>query len=83
MHGLDGDREETWTARNRVFWLKDPECLQKAFPSARILTYGYAGYSRTHGNKQRQHQTLYGHGQELVSDLWLERQNVLCLFPHY
>ena len=66
MHGLNGHREKTWTSANGVFWLKD--CLPHSFPTARILTYGYAGYTHNHGEYKLQQQTLYGHAEDFVSD---------------
>jgi hypothetical protein len=43
VHGLTGDREETWTAKNAVApW---PQTLLPAqIPSARVLTFGYDAY---------------------------------------
>ena len=44
VHGLHGDREDTWTT-NRIGddqgrnWLKD--LLQKHYPGSRILAFGY------------------------------------------
>lgn len=43
MHGLTGDREKTWTAKDAASpW---PEALLPAkVPDARILTFGYDAY---------------------------------------
>jgi protein SERAC1 len=42
VHGLTGNRENTWTYRNgsqKVFWPRD--LLSKTLPRARIATFGY------------------------------------------
>ncbi|KAM3549110.1 hypothetical protein ARSEF4850_009032, partial [Beauveria asiatica] len=39
LHGLNGHREKTWTARNGVHWLRD--LLPEDLPQARILCWGY------------------------------------------
>ena len=42
VHGLGGDRVQTWTVgeeREGVFWPRD--LLPKDFPTARILSFGY------------------------------------------
>jgi len=41
IHGLDGDRELSWTAEGNKMWLRDPDMLPKDVENARILTYGY------------------------------------------
>ncbi|KAF8530221.1 hypothetical protein BU17DRAFT_59986 [Hysterangium stoloniferum] len=43
IHGLDGDREKSWTADNEKLWLRD--FLPQAIPAARILSYGYDAYT--------------------------------------
>ena len=47
IHGLDGHREKTWTAKNEVNWLRD--LIPEHIPNARILTWGYDAntHSRT------------------------------------
>lgn len=52
-------------------WLRD--FLPSHFPTARILTYGYAGYSHANGKRKIAKQTLYGYGENLVTTLWLDR----------
>ncbi|KAF8526941.1 hypothetical protein BU17DRAFT_28331, partial [Hysterangium stoloniferum] len=64
IHGLDGHREESFTADNGVLWLRD--LLPKALPSARILTYGYD--ARTHGENRSQ-QTFYDISVDFVVKL--------------
>jgi hypothetical protein len=73
VHGLNGHRINTWTATNGVCWLRDKNMLPAQFPTARILTYGYAAYTHTDGPNQVQHETLYGHGQGLLQKLALKR----------
>ena len=44
IHGLDGHRENTWTKRDRILWLRD--WLRSDLPNARVLTYGYDADTR-------------------------------------
>jgi hypothetical protein len=69
VHGLDGKREKSWTAKNSVNWLRD--LLPTDIPHARIYTWGYE--ARTHGTSPIKSQTIYDHGRNLVSDLCRER----------
>ncbi|CCA71494.1 hypothetical protein PIIN_05431 [Serendipita indica DSM 11827] len=39
IHGINGHRENSWTADNGTMWLRD--ILGADVPNARILTYGY------------------------------------------
>ncbi|KAF8507759.1 hypothetical protein BU17DRAFT_57183, partial [Hysterangium stoloniferum] len=64
IHGLDGDREASFTADNGVLWLRD--LLPEAVPSTRILTYGYD--ARTHGQNRSQ-QSLYDISVDFVAKL--------------
>lgn len=42
LHGLNGDRDHTWTDRETgLNWLSHENCLPKDVPHARILTFGY------------------------------------------
>lgn len=70
VHGLDGHRENTWRAENGVLWLKT--LLSDDLPKARVYTYGYD--SRTHSRDYISRETFYGHAQNLVGELTLERQ---------
>lgn len=70
VHGLDGHREESWTADNGVLWLRDE--LPKKLPNLRILTYGYD--VRTQDSTLLSLQTLYDHAEDLVASLNLMRQ---------
>src|SRR5450756_1051689 len=43
IHGLTGDRERTWTAKNAPLpWIKT--LLPTEIPNVRILTFGYDAY---------------------------------------
>ena len=43
VHGLTGDREKTWTAKNATApWPKT--LLPSKIPNARVLTFGYDAY---------------------------------------
>ncbi|KAF8514539.1 hypothetical protein BU17DRAFT_94396 [Hysterangium stoloniferum] len=69
IHGLDGDREGSWTATNGVLWLRD--LLPSIIPEARILTYGYDANTR---NQPRfSTDTVYDHGLNLIVKLVLFR----------
>ncbi|KAL9046503.1 MAG: hypothetical protein Q9214_000672 [Letrouitia sp. 1 TL-2023] len=70
IHGLNGHREKTWTAKNGILWLRD--LLPRVIPNARIITYGYD--SRTHSTDPLTHQTLYGHATMLVTTMTTFRQ---------
>ena len=70
IHGLDGDRKESWTTENGTFWLRD--FLPGDLPNARILTYGYD--SATRGRMQLSNQTLYDHAEDLVNKLVIQRK---------
>lgn len=65
IHGLDGHREKTWTAKNGVHWLRD--LLRVDIPEARILAWGYD--ANTHAISGTCCSFLYDHARTLVSDL--------------
>jgi hypothetical protein len=69
VHGLDGKREKSWTAKNNVNWLQD--LLHSDIPQARIFSWGYE--AQTHGTSSIKNQTIYDHARNLVSDLCRER----------
>lgn len=70
VHGLNGDPEKTWTAKNGVFWPADllPESLRNV--RANILVYGYNAdvYSKKHGVNPSDN-FIYMHAQTLVTTL--------------
>jgi hypothetical protein len=69
VHGLNGHRDETWTAANGKHWLRD--LLPNDLPHARIFCWGYD--ANTHSGRISC-QYLYDHAKTIVSDLCLERQ---------
>ncbi|RYP46151.1 hypothetical protein DL768_007626 [Monosporascus sp. mg162] len=69
VHGLNGHREETWTADNGVNWLR--HLLPQDLPHARILSWGYD--ANTHGPRVSC-QYLYDHARSLVADLCRKRK---------
>ncbi|KAF2679629.1 hypothetical protein K458DRAFT_115480 [Lentithecium fluviatile CBS 122367] len=69
VHGLNGHRDETWTATNGTHWLRD--LLPKDIPNARIFCWGYD--ANTHG-KRVSHQFLHDHAEQLVSNLCVKRK---------
>lgn len=70
MHGLNGDPQKTWTAKNGAFWPADllPASLRDA--RANILVYGYNAdvYSKKHGSHPSDN-FMYLHAQTLVTSL--------------
>ncbi|KAF2729360.1 hypothetical protein EJ04DRAFT_395422, partial [Polyplosphaeria fusca] len=69
VHGLNGHRDNTWTAANGTHWLRD--LLPKDIPNARIFCWGHD--ANTHGSRVSC-QYLYDHARSLVSDLCLKRR---------
>ncbi|KAJ1338605.1 nephrocystin-3 [Microdochium nivale] len=74
LHGLNGHRQKTWTAKNGVHWLRD--LLPEDLTQARILCWGYD--ANTHAANRVSWQYLYDHAKSLVSDLCSERQLSNC-----
>lgn len=70
VHGLNGHRHSSWTAENKVFWLKD--LLPFNAPQARVYTFGYD--ARTHSRDPISRDTFYGHAETLLHDLSLQRR---------
>lgn len=70
VHGLTGNRQNTWTHEDGVFWPKD--LLPEDVPTARIMTFGYdadvVGIIKTAGSN-----TLRDHGKSLANDLAMRR----------
>ncbi|KAF8521459.1 hypothetical protein BU17DRAFT_45782 [Hysterangium stoloniferum] len=69
IHGLDGHREDSWTAENGILWLKD--LLPQRLPHARIATYGYDAFTGSQSNQIDE--TLYGHAKNFIVRLALLR----------
>ncbi|KAF8524260.1 hypothetical protein BU17DRAFT_6911, partial [Hysterangium stoloniferum] len=76
IHGLDGHREESFTASNGISWLRD--LLPPSIPNARILTYGYD--ASTSGQNRFQ-QTLYDVANDLIASLANFRASTTCKRP--
>ena len=70
VHGLNGHREETWTAENRVNWLRD--LLPKDLPTARIFSWGYD--ASTHSTTEVSVSYLFQHSGQLLVDLKNHRE---------
>ncbi|KAI8631832.1 hypothetical protein F5Y19DRAFT_492784 [Xylariaceae sp. FL1651] len=70
VHGLNGDPQNTWTAKNGIFWPADllPTSLREA--RANILVYGYNAdvYSKKHGSSPSDN-FIHMHAQTLVTSL--------------
>jgi hypothetical protein len=73
IHGLDGHREDSWTAENGILWLRD--LLPKELPHARIATYGYDASTGSQSNKIDE--TLYGHAENFILRLALLRNKTI------
>ncbi|XEU97663.1 hypothetical protein FSHL1_002949 [Fusarium sambucinum] len=67
IHGLNGHREKTWTAKNGVHWLRD--LLRIDIPEARILSWGYDAKTHAASSSDTSCAFLYDHARTLVSDL--------------
>ncbi|KAG8825700.1 hypothetical protein FRC19_010690 [Serendipita sp. 401] len=65
IHGLDGHREQSWTAENEKLWLKD--FLPNDLPNARILSYGYDADTRSF--IQTSSKTISHHAEDFVERL--------------
>ncbi|KAI5922953.1 hypothetical protein F4810DRAFT_720606 [Camillea tinctor] len=78
VHGLNGDPQKTWTAKNGVFWPSDllPTSLREA--RANVLVYGYNAdvYSKKHGSNPSDN-FIYMHAQTLVTSLTHYRKDEL------
>ncbi|KAF4996660.1 hypothetical protein FDECE_12338 [Fusarium decemcellulare] len=70
IHGLNGHRAKTWTAKNGVHWLRD--LLPDDTPRARILCWGYD--AKTHSASGTSTLYLYNHALDLVSGLSRKRK---------
>lgn len=81
VHGLNGDPEKSWTAKNGLFWPADllPHSLREA--RANILVYGYNAdvYSKRHGASPSDN-FIYMHAQTLVTSLTHYRKDELTSF---
>ncbi|KAF8526913.1 hypothetical protein BU17DRAFT_40230, partial [Hysterangium stoloniferum] len=71
IHGLDGDRELSWTAHDGVLWLKD--LLPADIPDARIFTYGYD--AATSEGPQLSKLTIHDHAEQLINKVVKERES--------
>ncbi|KAK1768311.1 hypothetical protein QBC33DRAFT_370839 [Phialemonium atrogriseum] len=70
VHGLNGHRDQAWTASNDVHWLRD--LLPHDIPHARVFCWGYD--ANTHAGSRVSCQYLFSHAQTLVSDLCRKRK---------
>ena len=69
VHGLNGHREESFTAANGTCWLKS--LLPAQSPNIRVLSYGYD--ARTHSSSLLSQEHLHDHAEQLVEELRRER----------
>lgn len=69
VHGLDGRRRRSWTAKNGAMWLRD--FLPKEVKNARILTYGYNVHTR--GRHALSDQKIHALGEELITSIAADR----------
>ncbi|KAI0538574.1 hypothetical protein GGR58DRAFT_467758 [Xylaria digitata] len=78
VHGLNGEPQKTWTAKNGVFWPTDllPVSLREA--RANVLVYGYNAdvYSKKHGSTPSDN-FIFMHAQTLVTSLTHYRKDEL------
>jgi hypothetical protein len=74
VHGLDGDAMKSWTCETidpSVNWLQHPEFLPKAFPDARVMTYGYDSKPISDRTSTA---TLREHGDDLIQEIMVIRE---------
>ncbi|KAJ6003563.1 hypothetical protein N7522_006255 [Penicillium canescens] len=72
IHGLKGDREETWTAKDATdLWPKI--LLPPIFPAARILTFGYDAYV-ANGRDVTLKKLIAKHANDLLESLSSSRK---------
>ncbi|KAG8846889.1 hypothetical protein FRB91_000370 [Serendipita sp. 411] len=65
IHGLDGHREQSWTAEDGTLWLRD--LLPNDLPNARILSYGYDADTRS--STQTSTHTIFRHAEAFFERL--------------
>ncbi|KAJ5406087.1 hypothetical protein N7465_007371 [Penicillium sp. CMV-2018d] len=70
VHGLNGDRENSWTAANGVNWLHN--LLPGDMPNTRVLSWGYSLTTVGNSNKKISQQQV---SEQLVYDLWEMRSS--------
>ncbi|KFY65873.1 hypothetical protein V497_01249, partial [Pseudogymnoascus sp. VKM F-4516 (FW-969)] len=76
VHGLNGHPQNTWTAKNGVFWPSQllPVTLRQA--KARVLVYGYNADVYTFGSdKSASSDMIHQHAQSLLTGLSMERMS--------
>ncbi|KAI1097974.1 hypothetical protein F4804DRAFT_142267 [Jackrogersella minutella] len=78
VHGLNGDPQKTWTAKNGVFWPSDLLPISLRDARANVLVYGYNAdvYSKKHGSNPSDN-FIYMHAQTLVTSLTHYRKDEL------
>jgi protein SERAC1 len=65
VHGLTGNRENTWTHQNKLLWPRD--LLAHDIPDARVMTFGYdADVVKIWGRTPAGSNGLHGHGKSLA-----------------
>lgn len=72
IHGLDGHLTQSWTAENGTQWLRD--LLPEKVPYARVLTYGYDGFTR---GERVANESTHDLAKNLVSSLAIARREVV------
>jgi hypothetical protein len=78
VHGLDGRRRRSWTAKNGALWLRD--FLPTVAKNARILTYGYNVHTR--GRHALSDQKIHSLGEELITSIAADRTaRGVCTVP--
>jgi hypothetical protein len=67
VHGLDGDREESWTDRSSgICWLSHPKFLPSMIPNARVIVFGYIVNTVSNTLSIG---TIEDHSKSLIADL--------------
>lgn len=69
VHGLNGNREKTFTADNGVCWLNS--LLPEVMPKIRVFSYGYD--ARTHSSSPLSSDHLLGHAEDFLETFTMRR----------
>jgi len=70
VHGLNGDPQRTWTAKNGVFWPADLLPISLKNEHANVLVYGYnADVYSTRKDRSPSDNFVHQHAQSLIASL--------------
>jgi hypothetical protein len=77
VHGLDGERVESWTEQySKQCWLRDPRFLPSHIPNSRVITFGYKVDTVSENDGIG---TVSDHGQKLIEGVWRIRSDTAVM----